>query len=519
MARGPTPRGRDRPVVSVTRTRNGAEFRHRVEAIADNWKANVPTWAERQRETGQRGAPSAEDQLLEAHGRFLLVEPILAGLNWCDSNLIPEHAVRDPTWSHPSRMDLLGAEMVYGLRANPLLAVEVKRPNDRLPPSGSWRTDAGMEQLLRYVRTLMVRLRRLPKRIVRTNGLWWLVVCVPEHLLTEVAAGGEDARLQELRDSWEGNPESVVVVVADLDEMASEAADMFRLLDFFGLGERPKVYTVEDAALRLDASELTHRSWGVRLDYADGRVASGDGQPTHRPAIVASPVLMVRRRDGAWFRIVENTHGVSDDADADPSALFRLPKSPNARPGDLARLADHSREVVQMGDRLLASIEGRLPGVAALKQLEIGELAKIEGSAFLPTLVESGSDGHPHWVVTGRQRHLVVAPDVANCAGHSASSAHAFWGQAAVAVPKPSVSSPRAFHPDGHALHCAQHEVTNAKATPPLERLAPGGGIRRSGGMPFCRISALEARMCCRTCALVDVCSADPHLRLPCQSP
>ncbi len=501
----------------MTRTRNATEFRLRVDEVASNWNANLTLWAKRQQETGQRGAPTPEEQLLEEHGRKLLVEPILAVLNWEDSNLIPEHSLKDPTWSHPSRMDLFGGEMLYGLQTNPLLVVEVKRPSDRYPPVETWDTEAGMVQLLKYVRTLVVRLGRLPKRIVRTNGLWWIVISVPQPLLTDVQQGGEDDRLDDLREDWRKNPHSVVTI-SGLAALATDAAAMFRLLDFYGLCDSPKVFTMEEASLRLDASELTHRAWGIRLDYAEGRVGAGDGPPAHRPAIAASPFLMLRRVDGAWFRVVEHRHGVSDDLDADPSARFRLPKSPNARPEDSARLGEHLGEIEQMGDRLLGLVEARLPGVLSLVEMDLLELAKIEGTRLLPSLAESRSDGDPHWVVTGRSRHLIVLPSMPECQGHSAASAHVHWGQSALAVGRPRARSPRSFHPDGHLLHCAQHEVTTAKATAPLAA-ASGGGLRRSADTEFCRIFPLEARMCCRTCVLHEVCSTSTHLRLPCQRP
>lgn len=506
----------------MSRVATGADFREALRRIRLKWEAHGQLWTDRQEETDPRTpALTVEQRLLESQGRALLVDPILSSLNWGPENMVPEHSNKHPDWGSPRRMDNFGFEAVFGVRANPLLVVEVKRPDEPPPDLGSLARQGVVNQLLDYFRAIYARLGGLPRRAVITNGLWWVVALVPDRLCGTAPSLQQDARIDALLGHWQDNQPHDLFLIEGLDALFERAEQVFRLLDFHAVSQAPHTIQASVVAALLDVTELTHRAWCIRVDYEPRiRPHASSGAPSHRPRMTVTPVVMVRRADGTWFRIVEHPHGIGDLPDVTDHRL-NLPPNPTVREDHVLAIREHIDAVTAAGDELLDLLEAALPGVKALPALSLRDLRTLEGSQALPRLVED-QNATLFWLTLGDQRHFIdlpVAP--ATCPGHVASDAEREWGQAAAAVAKPSSERPRCFSPDRHTLHCAQHTVSELKATAPLTpHISPNrGGLRLRADTPFCRLFSLDARHCCRTCTFIVACQSEAPFRLPCHRP
>ncbi len=337
------------------------------------------------------------------------------------------------------------------------------------------------------------------------------MLSIPENMCQDVAHDQHPRMLAEVINLW---GTEAVLLLKDHDALFSRCHDLFRLLDFHAISLSPKLVLADFAGAQLHLRELTHRCWGARVDY-DGCIvphAEVDGPPAHRPRMTVTPVLMLRRQDGAWFRVVQHPHGV--DEDGNRGRDFLLPPGRGSHGEYMAALAGHVDALRGAGDALLSAVQANIEGVQSLPTMSLGDMSVLEGSRSLPSLVDH-RDTHS-WLVLGDLRHFVVPPTTNECPGHTAAKAAHKWGQSAEHVGRPRSERPRCFTPDGHVLHCAQHKVVGLKEL--SSSPTPGTDSRRDRNAPFCRMFRLDARQCCRTCAYLEVCLGDEsnHLTLPC---
>jgi hypothetical protein len=123
----------------MSRVRNADEFLLSFRRISVDYQRLFAPRIEQIRRT-YSGKPEGDlvDQSLEAHARAYVVNALLAALNWrLDArpedglpNLIPEAPICSDERGSIRFLDYLGLERQTGI---PLLIVETKRPNARLP--------------------------------------------------------------------------------------------------------------------------------------------------------------------------------------------------------------------------------------------------------------------------------------------------------------------------------------------------------------------------------------------------
>ena len=152
--------------------------------------------------------PHEDQAVLEAHARACFVDGVLAALNWSiltpadgTGDLVPETPVRSSASGNIRFLDYLGLER-YTTR--PLVVVEVKRPGSPIPkivgtPQGKVSYTPGaaiceglrgrelngkwsewLETLRDYCKSLVDRGGLPPKRLVITDGEWWIIFRNPE---------------------------------------------------------------------------------------------------------------------------------------------------------------------------------------------------------------------------------------------------------------------------------------------------------------------------------------------------
>ncbi|MEM0235898.1 MAG: hypothetical protein QW628_11315 [Thermofilum sp.] len=327
---------------------------------------------------------------------------LLAALNWrLDTppedglpNLIPEVPVRSEERGSIRFLDYLGLERETDA---PLLIVETKRPSVRLPEAWSpaptysevvarglvgkplkedW--NEWLQDLRDYVRSVHARTQNVPRRVVITNGDWLILFLDPS-----------DAFLKAKEEK--PNP-NLILVFENRDDIKKRSAELFRELEYHRvLGETPPL-TPGELLFYLRPGDVNRAMHGLRLRYIEE-------QRIHqtRPVVTVAPVVFLRSRYGAWFRVEA------------PPKEYELPH----RKDDLAR---HLEEVQQAADQLFSEVTQQLGG--SLRILSLSEHYDDEdGVAALPGVRKCGRD--EFLVVTGDKTHyLLPGPSVPDCPYH-----------------------------------------------------------------------------------------------------
>lgn len=484
----------------MSRIRNADEFLVRFRAIQNDYDNRFAPHVARLR-AGYTGANPDVDKILESHVRVYIVNSLLSALNWrMDSepaeglpNLVPEAAVESEGRGTTRFLDYLGVERESG---KPLLVVETKRPNAILPQLVAL-SDGGYSEVIAkglagaalrsgwtgwiadmqdYVRSVKARTGAAPQRVLMTNGKWMILFLDPADAF--LPGGTFDS--------------SRILVFEDEDEVGDRAGELFLALEHSTvLKESPALGPGELAfAIRKeDADNVMH---GLRLRYIEQRTIYDMS-----PVIQVAPIVFVRSRFGAWFRIEE------------PSIEFDVPH-------EAGLLPHHLREVEEASKRLLGRVLVQLG-----KQLKPISLTEHYGSeesfSGLRGVREVAIDDY--LVTTGDRTHyLRPTPSVPFCSFH-------LWGKAnqegCAAGVAPIVSrsvQPRSFFFTAEKHHCAHRDVSAAKATPITPENRGDCGSRSGGdGHAFCEIGRFEAHLCCRTCAFEEVCTKAAVFTLPCK--
>lgn len=487
----------------MTRVRNANEFLLRLRRISEDYeRLFAPCIAQIREKYAGKPEEDLLDYSLEVHAREYIVNSLLAALNWrLDArpeeglpNLVPEVPVRSSERGTLRSLDYLGLERKTD---NPLLIVETKRPSAELPQA--WRPAATyseivmmglagehlkgewsrwLDDLRDYVRSVYDRIQKAPRRVVLTNGDWLILFLDPSDAFLE--NGSRD-------------PNRILVFRAPTD-IEKRFSELFRHLEHqHVLGETPAL-TPGELLFHLGPEAVDRAMHGLRLRYIEQQ-----GIYTPAPVIKVAPVVFLRSRYGAWFRVEA------------PPKDYELPHKED----DLAR---HLAEVHEAAMDLLCQVNQRLG--TSLQPFPLHKHYEDEdGFAAIPGVVKCGGD--EFLVITGDKTHyLLPEPSVPDCPYHD-------WGKCNSAGvpsnPGPILArsiSPRSFFISGELHHCAHRDVNSAKASPIAAANQSRCGLRSGQeGEAFCEIWPFEQHLCCRTCVFEKVCTKATVFRLPCARP
>lgn len=486
--------------------RNADDFRQRLNTIRGQYDLVFKPLLDKIRNElseDKRRRPPEVDLALEIHKRTYFVNGLLIALNWrLDRepgeglpNIVPEAAIESAERGTRRYMDYLGFEQ-QTLR--PLLIVETKRPSSSLPElsqdpsklvpseviakglmrdpkplSGEWNT--WLNDLKDYVLSTLAKTKHFPQRVVITNGNWLILLKDPEQVFSR-----ED----------DPNP-ARILVFESIDDLISRYAELFAELEHqLVLGEAPAL-TPGELGFHVEIDSVNMISYGLRLKYIEQASIY-----EVFPAIHVAPLVFVRTRFNAWFRVES------------PPRKFELPH----RSEDLVA---HLDEVKHAANNLLTDVQARL--ALTLNPSSIRAHYQDEGSFESHPGVRSIGENE-FVLMTGNWTHyLGTEPSLSNCIFHdwAGSQAHGV-----AANPGPIMVRsihPRSFFVSGEQHHCSHRDVDGAKASRITEQNRPLCGSRSGENeAPFCEVWKFEQHLCCRTCVFEEVCTSAKVFHLPC---
>jgi len=452
-----------------------------------------------------------EDKALEAHIRQYLIDPFFETLNWNfkSLNIVPEAPVRSST-SSGNQIKFLDYYGIESETKNALLIVEAKHPNKSLPkekyqrisitessvrevllkyltsPAQSKLTDEWKEwldKLRNYVQSVKDQSGIAPGRVVSTNGKWLILFANPEQIFLNSSASNS----------------TDIYVYEDFDDLENRANEIFGLLEYKNvlhsvLGKTPPL-NLGEVAFQIEPNFIKSAIHGLKILYIEE-----PGFFDASPVIKVMPVIFIRTKQGAWFRIESKEEE-------------RIPHS-------IKKLSSHLEKIENIAINLLNDINKKLETTLTSTSLtnyynDEDVFNDLKGVSRLP------EQPNLFLIVTGNNTHyLLKEPTVPECPYHDWDESDAS-GNASQDHPivKRSIN-PRAFFKSSEQHHCSHQEVYTAKSS----QITPNNRDRcglRSGReyAAFCEIWDFETHLCCRTCAFEEVCTKAKVFQLPCQRP
>lgn len=510
----------------MSRVRNATEFRDKLMRARAEYEDTYRPQVEAVRASYARepfdAVPVDVDDALEAHTRQYVINAVLNALNWrLDRtiteglpNLIPEAPIMSAnsvtaTGKPTIRfLDYLGTD---GDNLRPLLIVETKRSSSKLPrrkrrgtehtredyartiAEGLTGTDIGVEwrewldTLRDYVESAFEQSGVAPRRVVITNGRWWIVFRDPADSFLVDGSRDED-NIQVFRGAEDAG---------DSDDVEDLFEELFGLLEHQRILGTTRPLTAGDFTFHIRAEDVDGVMHGLHLMYHELRTLYAVG-----PMLSVSPILFVRTRLGSWLRIYSQKEV--------------------SIPHDRDHLGEHLATVAAIATELLSTFRERLGGDWGPSSLE-EHYADGDAFAVQPSVARlfenPGAGEYEYALVTGCETHyLNVEPTVPGCPYHDWGQSHAAGvanGPGPIGIRS---THPRAFFISTEPHHCAHREVDDAKSS----QITPENRINcgpRSGGdfEAFCEIWSFEQRLCCRTCCFQNVCEKARVFFLPCQ--
>ncbi len=268
--------------------------------------------------------------------------------------------------------------------------------------------------------------------------------------------------------------------------------DLFTHLEYGQVSGSLPPLTVGELSFNVEGAKVDRVMHGLRLRYEEN-------QRVYKPSpnITVAPVIFLRSRFGAWFRV------------EDPSRDYELYH-------DVSQLPQHLHDVEAAAIHLLDEVNRCLG--TTLQPVRLLNHYEDEEEFKLIRGVEEKSP-NDYVIATGERTHyLLETPTVPNCPYHDWTAANSV-GAAMGSGPNFSRStSPRSFFFSSELQYCAHGAVATAKAS----RITNANRSRcgsRSGrdGEAFCEIWRFEEHLFCRTCAFQEVCTKATVFSLPCQ--
>jgi len=407
-------------------------------------------------------------------------------------------------------LDYLGSERETN---KPLLLVETKRPNSRLPQRrnsvvqyGSESTaevicrrvsdtnsiDLGAEwnewlgTLRDYICSVQGHTEDVPRRAVITNGRWLVVFIDPGDTFLE---------------SGNCNPQNVLVYEDGKDatsptQLEERFEEIFGWLEHQHVLNKAQPLLASQVPFHVRSDLIDQVMHGLHVKYIEQK-----GIYEISPVVQVSPVLFVRSLFGAWFQVE------SQRTDYIPHRVEDL--------------AGHLGRVSTMASQLLCDVNNALGSGHVALGLE-AHYSDPESFKELPGVREIGHEEGPDasqdlLVVTGSETHYLLAePTVPECPYHDWTQSKEAGCEFRSSIEVRSVE-PRSFFKSREPHYCSHRLVAAAKA----EQITAENRDRtgnRSGrvGEAFCEVWRLDEYLCCRTCVFQDVCTKAEAFSLPC---
>jgi len=495
----------------MRRVRNADQFLKEYRRLRARYETIFAEWLDEIRhkyampDTGE--PPASLKTELEWHRREFFVNALLAALNWRSErapeeglpNIVPEARVRSEETGNTKRLDYLGLETDTD---RPLLVVETKRPASPLPrladdPAatvsealaggldgrelrGKWAK--WLAQLTDYVRSIHRRVQLVPKRLLLTDGDWFVLFLDPGDAFLENGSHDPD----------------LMVYFASREELEREASMVFCSLEYARLLEERGPLLPEEVPFHVGKRQVERLMHGLRIHYIDKQVMYG----SREPEIHVSPVVLIRLHTGTWLHVeaLSNAHPM---------------------PFSTKSLREHVGRVAKSAKALMRDVKERLglrKRVASLTE-HYGDPVAFAELKGVKTLPDTGDPNTVDFLVlTGTRKHyLTKRPTVRGCQFHDHKGCFPQTGHGSTGPIYAPCTDPRSFFVSGQDHHCAQGGVYVAKSQPVDDSNRTRCGLRSAeDGQAFCEIFRFETHLCCRACVFEEICTRAQVFRLPC---
>jgi len=452
------------------------------------------------------------DESLEIHIRSYVINALLAALNWrIDTspendlpNLVPEAPVRSVSRGTIRFLDYLGIERQTD---KPLLVIEVKRPSSNLPQdadrsrkmvksiqkkmkfegidvisrrsnlladlissglkgnalTGEW--GSWLDDLRDYIRSVNKKAKRTPKRVVITNGKWFVLFLDPGDAFLEHGMCSSDK----------------ILVFERKEDILNLSHLIFQHLEHQKVLEQIPPLNPGELPFHVAGQNINRALHGIRLQYIEQK-----GIYDFSPVIKLAIVIFLRTQFGIWIRVEQ------------PRNEYQIPHDANLIP-------KHLDEIRQRAEYLLETVKSTLSIPNSPPSLQT-HYVDTEAFESLPGVCTSGTDQFL-LVTSNRTHYLKRESPFSKCPYHDwVGCNHAGVASNRGAILNRSVK-PRAFFISGEMYHCAHRDITEAKASQISAGNRPRCGARSGkDGDAFCEIWSFESHLCCRFCAFEEVC-------------
>lgn len=494
--------------VREIRGRYETEYQPMLDQIRNQLTKTVPQNASRVLE---ERIIHEKDKALEAHIRQYLIDPFFKILNWDfkSLNIVPEAPVRS-SLSSENKIKFMDYYGIESETKNALLIVEAKHPNKSLPkekykhisitedsvrevllnyltsPAQSNLTDEWKEwldQLRNYVQSVKDQSGIAPGRVVSTNGKWLIIFANPEQIFLNSSE----------------SKSTDIYVYKDFDNLENRANEIFGLLEYKNvlhsvLGKAPPL-NLGEVAFQIEPNFIKSAIHGLQILYIEE-----PGFFDASPLIKVMPVIFIRTKHAAWFRIE------SKEEERIPHSIEKLPS--------------HLEKIENIAVNLLSDINRKLGITLTSTSLtdyynDEDMFNDLKGVSRLP------ERPNLFLIVTGNNTHyLIEEPTIPECPHHNWNNSNASGNALQEHLIVKRSINPRAFFKSSEQHHCSHQEVHTAKSS----QITPNNRNRcglRSGkdNEAFCEIWSFETYLCCRTCAFEEVCTEAKVFQLPCQRP
>jgi hypothetical protein len=279
-----------------------------------------------------------------------------------------------------------------------------------------------LEDLRDYIRSVRENTKKIPKRVVITNGDWLILFLQPAEAFLQ----------QEKCD-----PRSILVF-RTAAEILEGSALLFSVLEHqVVLGTAPILRPAE-LLFHVEPNHIQDVMHGLRLRYHEAKAIY-----QRELMIYVAPVLFLRTDFGAWLRVESS------------EKHYAFPHEPE-------KLATHLEDVRRRARSLLDETCQILK--KSLTPISLAQhFADPESFDTQRAIIKLPDD--LYWVLTGEQTHVLMPePTVPDCPYHDYARAHA----AGVAIQTGPILQrsvePRSFFYSPETHHCAHQNVALAKS-------------------------------------------------------
>lgn len=435
----------------------------------------------------------ASRDLLEAHTRLALIDPLFESLGWRfgPSTLVrqPTAAIEVPVIPQESRrwMDYLGFE-TDGTTQKPKLMMEAKRyglclpveephcPPERHPfremirefargnsPDGITREWHGyIEDHLEYIRGLDMRDGRLAVSAI-TNGVWLVIIKNPHYLLSGNTAEKAD-----------------ILCFESLEKIEAYAETVYQKLSRHVLCRGVEILPIDDVPDVLDPVNIAGLSFASVITYNEN-----SGPFKQSPSVIIAPSVALVGTNGSvtFCRTDSDDHFVAPLSEDDRAIL--------------------QSEQSRLAQRLQVRLSGEWP------QFSVAELVARDVS-IKSEAMRIGQSAIEWRFLTGDQEWIMHESMARDCFAHDHHPTKD-WHDRVLVGQQPSVN-PRTMFRAGHPSQCRHLDLKDIRHRKP----SGPSGESRLRQPSLCWLHELEQYACCQNCVFLTHCPATRDCDLPC---